>query len=159
RLRRNGPDRRTTKDTQKLPPPHERPPEKASYVLTLTCWKGIGLPPCPLWVKSRHVQRTRRCPLYSRKRTCAGQKQMSPLGKKRTSALLNTAQTREFRPKTAPCLDSQPSPSDLLFRFDGNNESPPDAAAETSCDRCWRERSLPPRHAPPSFPHGSRKLF
>ena len=26
---------------------------------------------CPLWVKSRHVQRTRSCLLYPRKRTCA----------------------------------------------------------------------------------------
>ena len=28
-----------------------------------------GLNRCPLWVKSRHVQRTSRCPLYPRKRT------------------------------------------------------------------------------------------
>ena len=27
--------------------------------------------PCPLWVKSRHVQRKRSCPLYPQKRTCA----------------------------------------------------------------------------------------
>ena len=32
---------------------------------------------CPLWVKSRHVQRKRACPLYPRKRTCAAQQKGS----------------------------------------------------------------------------------
>src|SRR5262249_37497762 len=35
-----------------------------SYRLNLAFWKGS----CPLWVKSRHVQRTSSCPLYPRKR-------------------------------------------------------------------------------------------
>jgi hypothetical protein len=35
--------------------------------------------PCPLWVKSRHVQRKRACPLYPRKQTCAAQLGMSAL--------------------------------------------------------------------------------
>jgi hypothetical protein len=34
---------------------------------------------CPLWVKSRHVQRKRSCPLYPRKRTCAVQLGMSAM--------------------------------------------------------------------------------
>ena len=39
---------------------------------------------CPLWVKSRHVQRRRSCPLYPRKRTCRGATTMSAKGQKRT---------------------------------------------------------------------------
>ena len=38
----------------------------------------------PLWVKSRHVQRKRSCPLYARKRTRAAQLVMSALGQNRT---------------------------------------------------------------------------
>src|SRR5262249_17052436 len=44
---------------------------------------------CPLWVKSRHVQRAKACPLYPRKRTCAVQEPMSALGHKRTSVLFD----------------------------------------------------------------------
>ena len=39
--------------------------DRASYRIKQQRWKG----PCPLWVKSRHVQRKRSCPLYPRKRT------------------------------------------------------------------------------------------
>src|SRR5262245_23538727 len=35
---------------------------------------------CPLWVKSRHLQRKRRFPLYPQERTCAVQLGMSFLG-------------------------------------------------------------------------------
>src|SRR5207342_2432896 len=42
---------------------------------------------CPLWVKSRQVQRTSRCPLLPQKRTCAVQLGMSALCQKRTSRL------------------------------------------------------------------------
>jgi hypothetical protein len=48
-----------------------------SYRQTLVRWKGRT---CPLWVKSRHLQRKRSCPLYPRKRTCAVQGPMSALG-------------------------------------------------------------------------------
>src|SRR5262249_43423784 len=41
---------------------------------------------CPLWVKSRHMQCKRACPLYPRKRTCALQLEMAALGHKRTYA-------------------------------------------------------------------------
>ena len=37
-------------------------------------------------VRSRHVQRISRCPLYPQKRTCAVQLAMSALGQKRTHA-------------------------------------------------------------------------
>ena len=43
---------------------------------------------CPLWVKSRHVQRKRSCPLYPRKRTFAVQFGMSAKCQKRTSTLV-----------------------------------------------------------------------
>src|SRR5262249_53248344 len=42
-------------------------------------FSALGLPtanpaaPCPLWVKSRHMQCKKSCPLYPRKRTCAVQ--------------------------------------------------------------------------------------
>ena len=39
---------------------------------------------CPLWVKSRHVQRERTCPLYPRKQTCAVQLGMSAKCQQRT---------------------------------------------------------------------------
>src|SRR5262249_25535252 len=39
---------------------------------------------CQLWVKSRHSQRNKACPLYPRKRTCAVQLRMSAKGQKRT---------------------------------------------------------------------------
>jgi hypothetical protein len=31
-------------------------------------WEKFLPSPCPLWVKSKHVQRKRSCPLYPRKR-------------------------------------------------------------------------------------------
>ena len=40
--------------------------------------------PCPLWVKSGHVQCKRPCPLCPRKRTCAVHSPMSALCQKRT---------------------------------------------------------------------------
>src|SRR5262245_14247495 len=40
---------------------------------------------CPLWVRSRHVQRTSSCPLYPRKRHQMRHSGMSALGQKRTS--------------------------------------------------------------------------
>ncbi len=48
-------------------------------------WKGPAS--CPLWARSGHLRCNRRCPLYSRKWTCAAHKSMSAKGKKRTSAL------------------------------------------------------------------------
>src|SRR5262249_34573379 len=45
-------------------------------------------PRCPLWVKSRHMQCKRSCPLYPQKRTCALQLEMSALGQKRTSIVV-----------------------------------------------------------------------
>jgi len=44
-------------------------------------WVRLSL--CPLWVKSRHMQRTRACPIYPQERTCAVQQPMSALGQKR----------------------------------------------------------------------------
>src|SRR5215813_15560860 len=38
----------------------------------------------PLWVRSGHMRRNKRCPLYTRKRRCAVQTRMSALGQKRT---------------------------------------------------------------------------
>ena len=43
---------------------------------------------CPLWVKSRHLQRKKTCPLCPRKRTCAVQLGMSALCQLRTLAQL-----------------------------------------------------------------------
>ena len=45
---------------------------------------------CPLWVKSRHLQRKKRCPLYPQKRTCAVHKLMSAKCHYRTHALQQT---------------------------------------------------------------------
>src|SRR5262249_32002536 len=41
---------------------------------------------CSLWVKSRHSNCNRSCPLYPRKRTCAMQTVMSASGQKQTCA-------------------------------------------------------------------------
>src|SRR5262249_18418505 len=45
----------------------------------------------PLWVKSRHLQRKKACPLYPRKRTYAVQLGMSARGQKRTSIIFQSA--------------------------------------------------------------------
>src|SRR5262245_17615207 len=43
-------------------------------------WHSIAPCPCPLWVKSRHVQCKTACPLYSRKRHQMRQMGMSAKG-------------------------------------------------------------------------------
>jgi hypothetical protein len=55
-----------------MPPPKSK--ERASYRVKAGDWKRSQ---CPLWVKCRHVQCKRPCPLCPRKRTCAAQNGMS----------------------------------------------------------------------------------
>ena len=73
RTRRKRPrGRRTAEKRDELAPSHCRPrgSRQASYRRNIAL-EGDGR--CPLWVKSRHVQRKKSCPLYPRKRTCAVQ--------------------------------------------------------------------------------------
>jgi len=59
----------------------------ASFVLSSTADQqefNLVVGECPLWVKSRHMQCTTACPLYTRKRTFAVQLGMFALGQKRT---------------------------------------------------------------------------
>jgi len=37
---------------------------KRTRLCPLTRSKGLGLPRCPLWVKSRHMRCNKSCPLY-----------------------------------------------------------------------------------------------
>src|SRR5262249_9856646 len=46
------------------------------------CSRPCGFQPCPLWVKSRHVQRKKPCPLYPRKRP--QMRHMESTGQRRT---------------------------------------------------------------------------
>src|SRR5262245_22392104 len=62
-----------------------RPRSKTNESLACGLSKNAGLR-CPLWVKSRHMQCKRACPLYTRKRTGASHWAMSAKGQKRTHA-------------------------------------------------------------------------
>jgi len=55
-------------------------------------WKRLGL--CPLRVKSRHMRCKMACPLYTRKRTCAVQLEMSAKGQTLHFALQEKQQPR-----------------------------------------------------------------
>jgi len=72
--------------------------DKASHRTKLAYWKGLVERPgkCPLWVKSGHVRRKRRCPLYPQ--TCAVQLAMSATGHKRTSCLIRSPRRRVIEP-------------------------------------------------------------
>jgi SCO1/SenC len=62
---------------------------------------------CPLWVKGRHMQRKKSCPLCPRKRTCAMQLGMSAKGHKRTLRLLDHligSSKKSGRDREAECL-------------------------------------------------------
>ena len=60
---------------EKLPSPQR---EDCSIQTTFPFLLGVLLVvECPLWVKSRHAQRTSPCPLYPRKQTC-GKRQGCP---------------------------------------------------------------------------------
>ena len=55
--------------------------------IACSAWYSIGpWSQCPLWVKSRHLQRKKACPLYPQKRTCAMQRAMSAKGQEQTHA-------------------------------------------------------------------------
>ena len=65
----------TANKRDKFAPSHRRPDGQTPiwYRMMRWCWKS----PCPLWVKSRHLQCKRSCPLHPQKRTCAVQLGMS----------------------------------------------------------------------------------
>src|SRR5262249_47344716 len=78
RTRRDRPRSCRSNKPNKVAPPHYRPPRLGQQIVaTFTLAQEEGR--CPLWVKSRHMQRNTPCPLYPRKRTCAVHSCMSAL--------------------------------------------------------------------------------